>query len=233
MAKMDPEFSIRLDAIRARIAQACAAAGRDPSDVTLIAVSKEQPDSLVEAAYQLGLRDFGENKVQAYLKRQALGLEGGRWHVIGPLQTNKAKDLARHPPALIQTVDRESLVTALEAAFAKVGVRVPCLVQVNIDEEPQKAGVDPGGLDALVAQVEASPHLEFCGFMAIPRPLEEVGEIALRVSFGRMYELFQRFAPRAKILSLGMSDDFELAIAAGATHIRVGSALFGARPLSP
>jgi hypothetical protein len=224
----------RLAHIQGRIAKAAAAARRDPAEVTLIAVSKEQPEELVREAYALGVRDFGENRVQALIKRMGLGLEGVRWHLIGPVQTNKAKELARHPPTLLHTVDRPALVDALEAAFSKVGMRLPCLVQVNIDAEPQKAGVSAEGLAALIDAVEAAPHLELRGLMAIPRPLDEVGPAALSSSFEAMANLLGMVRARigqTATLSLGMSDDFELAIAAGATHVRVGSALFGERPI--
>ncbi len=216
----------RLAAISARIAEACRVSGRAASDVTLIAVSKEQPDDAVRAFYDLGVRDFGENKVQAASTRMALGLAEVRWHLIGPLQTNKAKDIARLSAydLLLHTVDRVDLVAALAKRLDRV---LPCLIQVDIDREPQKAGVLPEAIDALVDAIQGCGRLELQGLMAIPRPLDEVGELALRQSFDAMRVLGQRLGTR--VLSMGMSDDFELAIAHGATHVRVGTALFGPR----
>lgn len=216
----------RLEAIHDRIGQAAVTAGRDVRDVTLIAVSKEQPEDAVRAFYDLGVRDFGENKVQSLAARVAMGLADVRWHQIGPLQTNKAKDIARLAAhdLVLHTIDRVELVSALAKRLDRV---VPCLIQVDIDREPQKAGVLPEAIDALVEAIAACGRLELRGLMAIPRPLDEVGEVALRGSFEAMRELGQRLG--TSILSMGMSDDFELAIAHGSTHVRVGTALFGAR----
>lgn len=221
----------RLSAIEARIVAACAAAGRDRREVTLVGVSKEQPEALVREAVALGVTALGENRVQSYLARRELGLAVD-WHLIGPLQTNKAKLVAREPPALLHTVDRPELVDALDKELAKTGARLDVLIQVDVDEEPQKAGVSVERLPALVAHVTASRALTLRGLMAIPRPLDEVGQRALTGSFERMAQLTNSVADAIAgrpILSLGMSDDFELAIAAGATHVRVGSALFGPR----
>ncbi len=220
----------QLEAITSRIAAACQRSERSPRDVTLIAVSKEQPDDAVREFYDLGVRDFGENKVQSLSARVALGLAGVRWHQIGPLQTNKAKDIARlsSHDLTLHTIDRVELVAALAKRLER---SLPCLVQVDIDREPQKAGVLPEAIDALVDAIAACGRLELRGLMAIPRPVAEVGEAALRRSFDAMRELGQRLG--TTILSMGMSDDFELAIEHGSTHVRVGTALFGprARPL--
>lgn len=236
---MEPQA--RLTEIERRIATACASAGRARDEVTLVAVSKLQSDAAIETLYRLGVRDFGENKVQALASRVArLGhLEEVRWHAIGPLQSNKAKDLARmmagtggRTPALLHTVDRISLVAALERRL-DVATPLDCLIQVNIDGEPQKAGVSPEELDALADAVTASLVLELRGLMAIPRPASEAGTEALARSFEAMRQLTARLRDRIvgePVLSLGMSGDFELAIAHGATHVRIGSALFGPRP---
>jgi len=223
----------RLAHIEGRIADACRSAGRPRESVTLIGVSKEQPEVLVREAAMLGVTDLGENRVQAWLTRQAAGIVGVRWHLIGPVQTNKAKLVAKVPPALLHTIDRVSLVEALDKECEKAGTQLDVLIQVDIDEEPQKAGVAVGDLNALVARVVASRCLTLRGLMAIPRPLDEVGEVVLGRSFEAMRRLADEVEPvigRAAILSLGMSDDFELAIRCGATHVRVGSALFGERP---
>ncbi len=226
-------LAARLDELEGRIATACQAVGRAREGVTLIAVSKEQPDESVRLFHALGLRDFGENKVQALAARaeRLADLAGVRWHLIGPVQTNKAKDIARMPIAMLHTIDRPELVTALGKRL-EPDRRLPCLIQVNVDHEPQKAGVLPEATSALVDAVLAAPCLELRGLMAIPRPLDEVGAQTLAGSFEAMRVLADKVGARiarACILSMGMSDDFELAIAHGATHVRVGSALFGPR----
>lgn len=232
----------RLADLERRIASACLRAGRARSEVTLIGVSKEQPEDLVREAIGLGLRDLGENRVQALERRMDTFPEAAlpdlRWHLIGPVQTNKAKALAKRPPALLHTVDRPALVDALEKELAKVGGHLEVLVQVDVDDEPQKAGVAVADLMPLCERIVASANLTLRGLMAIPRPLDEVGEPALAQTFDKMARLTGSVAPlvassarsRHPILSMGMSDDFELAIEHGATHIRVGSALFGPRP---
>jgi len=229
------DLATRLQAIEARIAAACRAAGRARADVTLVAVSKEQPEASIRALHALGLRDFGENKVQALAVRTVAlaDLDGVRWHAIGPLQTNKAKDIVRLGPALLHTIDRAELVHALAKRLPEGAPPLPCLVQVDVDREPQKAGVLPEALEALIDLVAATPALTCHGLMAIPRPLDEVGEVVLARSFEAMRALLERvadrLAPGPRVLSMGMSDDFELAIAHGATLVRIGTALFGPR----
>lgn len=229
------DFSDRLAAIEERLVTACHAAGRVRDAVTLVAVSKEHPDAAVRAFHALGVRDFGENKVQAWKARlgTCADLAGIRWHVIGPLQTNKAKDVARGQPTLVHTIDRPELADALSLR-ADPAAPIACLVQVNLDGEPQKAGVAPAALDALVDHVAGLPGLGLRGLMAIPRPLEDAGEAATRAAFAALRVLSERIADRIAggppVLSMGMSDDFVLAIAEGATLVRVGTALFGARP---
>jgi len=227
----------RLARIEGAIAEACRAAGRRRDEVTLVAVSKEQPDEAIEAFHALGVRDFGENKVQALDGRVGSGAwPEARWHLIGPLQTNKAKDVARLRPTLLHTVDRPDLVTALDKRLAG-GPPLACLVQVDIDREPQKAGVLPEALEPLLDVIGRTPTLTCRGLMAIPRPLEagdRESERALRASFDAMRALAERHAarfsdPGAVVLSMGMSDDFPIAIAHGATLVRVGTALFGPR----
>lgn len=223
----------RLAVIEGRIAAACAAAGRGRAEVTLVGVTKEQPEALVREGLALGLVDLGENRVQALGARQEAFPEA-RWHLIGPVQSNKAKIIARRPPALLHTVDRAALVEVLDKELAKAGTRLEVLIQVDVDDEPQKAGVGVDELDALVERVVATERLVLRGLMAIPRPLEEVGELVLGRTFETMARLTEKVAPAVTtgrpILSMGMSDDFELAIAFAATHVRIGSALFGPRP---
>ena len=209
--------------IRARIASAAAEAGRDPAAVTLVAVSKVQPLERIEAVLEAGHRVFGENRVQeAAGKWPALRerYEGVELHLVGPLQTNKVRQ-AVGLFDVIETVDRPKLARKLAEAFAETGRALPCYVQVNTGEEPQKAGVLPGEADAFVAECRAL-GLPVAGLMCIP-PADE--EPALH------FALLAKIAERNGLsgLSMGMSGDFERAVALGATVVRVGSALFGER----
>jgi len=209
--------------IRARIAAAEAAAGRAPGSVKLIAVSKVQPLDRIEAVLAEGHRLFGENRVQeAAGKWPALRerFPGTEVHLIGPLQTNKARQ-AMDLFEAIHSVDRPKLAHTLARLAQELGRCPELFVQVNTGEEPQKAGVAPAEADAFVAECRAL-DLPLVGLMCIP-PVDE--EPALH------FALLAKIAARNGLagLSMGMSDDFERAIALGATHVRVGSALFGAR----
>ncbi|MEQ7153653.1 YggS family pyridoxal phosphate-dependent enzyme [Brevundimonas aurifodinae] len=221
------DLSRRLAGIRARMTAAAGAVGRDPASVTLTAVSKTQPPEAIEAALAAGLRVFGENRVQE---------AQGRWtefrprlpdlelRLIGPLQSNKAVDAVALFD-VIETLDREKLVGALAAAQDKVGRRPRVLVQVNTGEEEQKAGVAPRDADALIASARAA-GLDVQGLMAIPPADEEpVLHFALLAKIAARNDL--------RVLSMGMSGDYEAAIRLGATHVRVGSALFGERKADP
>jgi pyridoxal phosphate enzyme (YggS family) len=219
----------RYSAIVDRVATAARAAGRRPDEITLVAVSKRQTAALVSELAALGHRDFGENLIQAWQERLTLDLPDDLgWHVIGPLQTNKAKFVARTPPALLHTVDRGGLVDALARRLGD-SARLDVLLQVNIDRESQKAGCLPEALDALTDQVTAASALRLRGLMAIPRP-PEAG--APQAAFAATRTLLQSIADRIEgppILSMGMSSDFETAIAEGSTMVRIGTAIFGAR----
>ena len=212
-----------LEAIRARIAAAEAAAGRPEGSVTLVAVSKVQPLERIEAVLEAGHRVFGENKVQeAQGKWPALRerFAGVEVHLVGPLQTNKARAAMALFDA-IHSVDRPKLARTLARLADETGACPELFVQVNTGEEPQKAGVPPGETDALVAEMRGL-GLPLRGLMCIP-PAEE--EPSLH------FALLAKIAARNGLegLSMGMSGDFERAIAQGATHVRVGSAVFGAR----
>jgi pyridoxal phosphate enzyme (YggS family) len=214
----------RLAAVRARIAAAARAAGRDPAAVALVAVGKTMPEAAIAEALAAGQRLFGENRVQeAKAKYPALHqrFPDLRLHLIGHLQTNKAEE-AVAVADLIETVDRRKLAEALAKAMTKLGKRVPVYVQVNTGEEPQKGGVAPLEAEALVAQCRAL-GLEVRGLMCIP-PLEDepAPHFALLADMARRFGLAE--------VSMGMSGDFETAIRLGATHVRVGTAIFGARP---
>jgi PLP dependent protein len=209
--------------VNARIARAAR------GGVRLVAVSKTHPPAAIRALAALGARAFGENYVQEGLAKQvALADLAVEWHAIGPLQSNKAREVARHFDWL-QTLDREKLIAPL-AHHRGVG-RAPLnvLIQVNIDDETSKSGCTPDAVPHLAAAIAAEPALRLRGLMAIPAPEDPARR---REAFRRMRALFDALAatgPRIDTLSMGMSDDFELAIEEGATMVRVGSALFGAR----
>ncbi len=213
----------RFEAVRRRIGEACREAKRDPGEVVLTAVTKTQPVEALRDALAAGQRVFGENRVQeaqahwAGLRAEASGLE---LRLIGPLQTNKAAD-AVELFDVIETLDRAKLADALAAAGEKIGRAVRVLVQVNTGAEPQKAGVLPEDADALIRRArELGLGVE--GLMCIP-PAEEAA--------GPHFALLRKIARRngLSVLSMGMSGDYETAIRFGATHVRVGSALFGER----
>jgi len=210
-----------------RIAEAARAAGRDPGQVTLVAVSKTHGADKVRELLAAGQRVFGENRVQeAEEKFPALKAEYPdlQLHLIGPLQTNKARDAVALFD-VIESVDRERLAATLAKEMARAGRRPDCFIQVNTGEEAQKAGVLPAELDAFVAACRDTHKLPVVGLMCIP-PVDE--EPALH------FALLVKMAARnglAKV-SMGMSADYEIAVRLGATHVRVGSALFGARNLA-
>ena len=214
--------------IRDRMAKAARGADRAPDSVTLVAVSKTQPAEAVEAALTAGQRVFGENRVQeAKAKYPALR---EAWpelelHLIGPLQTNKVGEAVTLFD-VIQSLDREKLARALAREMDKQSRRPACFIQVNTGEEPQKAGILPDAAEAFVALCRDTLALPVCGLMCIP-PFEEdpAPHFALLRSIAERSGLSQ--------LSMGMSGDFETAIALGATHVRVGTAIFGARLTQP
>ena len=214
-----------LAAVNAQIAAAADAAGRDAAEITLVAVAKKHEAARIEPVLAAGHRIFGENRVQeAKAKWPPLreAYPGVELHLIGPLQTNKVKDAVALFD-VIETVDRPKLAYALAEEFKRSGRRPRCFVQVNTGDEPQKAGVALAELPAFLALCREDLALPVEGLMCIP-PLEE--EPALH------FALLAKLAKRHGLagLSMGMSGDFETAVALGATHIRVGSAIFGARP---
>ena len=214
--------------VRAAIARAAADGGRDPASVTLIGVSKQQPDARIDAALQAGFRIFGENRVQE---------AGERWqprkpdytdlelHLIGPLQTNKAREAVRLFD-VIQTVDRPKLAAALARVMAEENRPLPCFVQVNTGEEPQKAGIAPGDVEAFVAACRTEHGLNIVGLMCIP-PAED----APAPHFAFLKDMADRLGLAQ--VSMGMSADYPAAVTLGATHVRVGSAIFGDRTPRP
>jgi PLP dependent protein len=217
-----------LDAVRRRIEAGCAAAGRDPAEVTLIVVTKTYPASDVRLLHGFGVADVGENRDQeAGPKYDACADLGLRWHFIGRLQSNKARHVARYAE-LVHSVDRPSLVRALGRGARDAGRTLGCLVQVSLDGDPARGGVAPDGLAALADEVAAEPGLELCGLMAVA-PLGVEREVAFR-PLPSLHSALLADHPSARTVSAGMSGDLEIALRHGATHLRVGTAVLGARP---
>tara|TARA_R110002096_G_scaffold436051_2_gene666297 strand:+ start:44570 stop:45262 length:693 start_codon:yes stop_codon:yes gene_type:complete len=222
------EIANRIGEIQDSIADAARAAGRAPGDVTLLAVSKKQSAERVRAAYDAGLRAFGENYVQGLEEQAALLPADAQWHFIGHLQSKKAKRVAG--VALVHSVDSLKLASKLASAAELLGRPLPCLLNINISNEDSKSGIVPDQALPLLELVAALPHIRVQGFMCIPSPDEEP-----RHAFSRLRELRDQ-AQRASglplpELSMGMSGDFADAIAEGSTIVRVGTAIFGPRNL--
>ena len=228
---MADNISERLGEVREKIVQAAVASGRDPSTITLIAVGKTFPAEVSAEAVDAGATDLGENRVQeAAAKRPHV--PDARWHLIGPLQRNKAR-LALENFEVIHTIDRSDIAQRLEFLMDRdwPDNRQQVLVEINVGRESQKAGVLPEDADGLVGQVLACDHLDVIGLMAIP-PYDSDPE-ASRPYFQALRELRDDLESRLAVplphLSMGMSHDFEIAISEGATMVRVGTAIFGKR----
>lgn len=204
-----------------RIARAAKASGRKPADVTLVAVSKQQPWERVAPILAAGQKVFGENRVQEAMERWSGKADGLQLRLIGPLQSNKAKEAVAFFD-VIETLDREKLARAVADEIQKQGRSPRLYIQVNTGEEPQKAGVAPAEADAFIDACRKTHGLQVEGLMCIPPAAEPPGP---------HFALLAKIAARNGLakLSMGMSDDFETAIRFGATSVRVGSALFGAR----
>ncbi len=221
----------RLQAAKSRIADACRRAARDPRDIVLVAVSKAHPAADIRAAHAAGQRDFGENQVQeALAKLGALGDLELVWHFIGPLQSNKTRPVAERFDWL-HSLDRLKIAERLAAQRPAGHAPLQVCVQVNVSGEASKSGVAPEAAPALAHAVAALPRLRLRGLMTIPEPTPD------RALQRRRFETLRRLKERLvreglalDTLSMGMSDDLEAAIEAGATMVRVGTAIFGARP---
>ncbi len=221
---VQPNIAENLTRVRGEIDRAASAAGRGPADVTLVAVSKTKPAPLIQAAIDAGQKIFGENRLQeAEEKWPALKAhnKGVELHLIGPLQTNKVRK-ALELFDVIETVDRPKLARHLARLMAELDVRIPLYIQINTGEEEQKAGVRPAEADDFIKLCRAELALPVVGLMCIP-PAED--EPALH------FALLQKIAARNNIanLSMGMSADYETGITFGATHVRIGTAIFGNR----
>ncbi|WP_343582611.1 YggS family pyridoxal phosphate-dependent enzyme [Pseudomonas sp.] len=216
-----------LSAISARITSAAQAAGRDPASVQLLAVSKTKPASAIREIHAAGVRDVGENYLQeALTKQQALSDLPLIWHFIGPIQSNKTKAIAEHFD-WVHSVDRLKIAQRLSeqrpAGLAPLNI---CL-QVNVSGEDSKSGCAPADLPALAKAVAALPNLCLRGLMAIPEPTDD--RAAQEAAFATLRQLQEGLGLGLETLSMGMSHDLEAAIAQGATWVRIGTALFGAR----
>ena len=224
------ELALRLAEVRGRIAKACEAAGRDVSELTLIAVTKTRPASDVRLLSDLGVTDFGENRdAEAAPKAAecaALGLAGLTWHFIGQLQTNKCASVARYAH-VVHSVDRLRLIGALGQAARRAGRVIECLVEVSLDGDPARGGAVAQDVPALAEALTAEEGLVLGGVMAVaPLGMPPADAFArLRVSAAAVREV----RPEATVISAGMSGDLEAAVEAGATHLRIGTALLGDR----
>ena len=224
------ELRERLKAVRARIEAACAVAGRDPGGVTLVAVTKTFPASDVRLLSELGVWDVGENRDQEAAPKAAQCADLApqlTWHFIGQLQTNKATSVVRYA-GVVHSVDRLRLVRALGSAASKAGRVITCLVQVSIDQDEARGGVPEAELPGIADAVAAEEGLLLGGVMAMA-PLEVPAAEAF-AALPRITAAVRAAHPEAVLVSAGMSGDLEYAISAGATHVRIGTALLGGRP---
>lgn len=220
----------RLERVRQRIARAATRGGRDPASVTLIGATKSVDVDRVRGAVRAGLGDVGENRVQEALPKIATVGAGPRWHLIGHLQRNKARQ-AVGAFALIHSVDTAALAQALDRAARQTGRRVPVLIEVNVGGEATKFGVAPGAAEDLLSVIGACEWVQPVGLMTVAPPAHDPQ--AVRPLFRALRELRDRLRGRAgetfRELSMGMSDDFEVAVEEGATMVRIGRAIFGER----
>jgi pyridoxal phosphate enzyme (YggS family) len=236
MTERKDELAANLAKVERRIADACAAAGRGREEVTLIVVTKTYPATDVRILSELGVRHVAENRDQdAAPKATACTDLPLTWHFVGQLQTNKVRSVAAYAD-FVQSVDRSKLVTAMSKEAVRSGRELGCLIQVALDagesERGERGGVAPAGIEELADLVAEAPGLRLAGLMTVA-PL--TGEYAGReqAAFGRLMDLstdLRRSHPAATMVSAGMSADLEQAVAAGATHVRVGSAVLGVRP---
>jgi PLP dependent protein len=220
----------RIDDVRRRVVESCERAGRHPDEVTLIGVTKTFPVELVSAAATVGLHDFGENRVQELIEKAEIvpgELQGGevRWHMIGHLQRNKARDVVRLAE-VFHALDGLRLAEELNKRSLAAERVLPCMVQINISGESTKSGIEPDELASFLRSLEPFEGLRVTGLMTIASPMDDPEEV--RPEFRQMRQLLEAH-PALTDLSMGMSGDFEVAIEEGATHIRVGSVLFGPR----
>lgn len=223
-----------LKTIRERVDAACERAGRSPKEVTLIAVSKTKPLSMLQEAYEAGARDFGENKVQEILEKYPEMPEDARFHMIGHLQTNKVKQVVGKA-VLIHSVDSLHLAEKIEQEAAKKEMTADILLEVNVAREESKFGLMAEEVIPLLESVRALPHVRVKGLMTIAPNVENAEEN--RKHFKKLYQLYVDIKSKnidngtMSVLSMGMTGDFEVAVEEGATMIRVGTGIFGSRQI--
>jgi len=220
---------------RDRIAAACARVGRDPREVRIVAVTKTHPPEIVAAAVAVGVDAIGENRVQEAAAKRPLVVGTTPWHLVGPLQRNKAK-LALELFDLVETLDRAELADRLEMLLGSEGRALPVFIEVNVGGETQKTGIPPAAASSLVEQVLARcPHLRLSGLMTVPpyHPDPERSRSHFATLRGLATDLTTRFGLPPLELSMGMSEDFEVAVEEGATWVRLGRVLFGERRTMP
>ena len=242
MSSVESTVAERLESVRRRIREACERGGRDPGEVTLLGIGKRQPIERVRAAVAAGLRVLGENQVQEAVAKSAELPVDLEWHFVGHLQSNKAKPAVRLFD-VIHSVDRPKIARKIDLEAARQGRRIEGMIEVNLGGEASKHGFAVAGLFEAIRPLADLEHLHIVGLMAIP-PYEEDLDSARRW-FRQLRELRDEMAVRPEwdrsprrgadgtfpgSLSMGMSHDFEAAIEEGATHVRVGTAIFGARP---
>lgn len=223
-----------LQEVRRRIADAAKQCGRDPQEITLLAVSKTKPASAVEEALQAGQTAFGENYVQEGVNKiEALAdYSETEWHFIGPLQANKSRLVAENF-AWCHTIDRLRIATRLNEQRPVHLPALNVLIQINISDENSKSGIPLSALPELAKSVAAQPHLTLRGLMAIPAPEKEyIDQLRVCRKMSDAFATLKAHYPTVDTLSLGMSDDMDAAIAAGSTMVRIGTAIFGARDYS-
>jgi len=229
---MITEIEANLQAVRERIAAAAARrAGRDPAEITLVAVTKTQPVEVIRAAYELGLRDFGENRIEEAETRFERLPADVRWHMVGHVQSRKAAR-AVTPYVLLHSLDSVKLARRLDRFAAEAGRRLPILLEVNVSGEAGKYGLRPDQVAAAVEAMRGFEHLQLQGLMTMAPIVPDPEEA--RPVFVALRELRQRLAAHFpdldwQHLSMGMTDDFEVAVEEGATIVRIGRAIFGER----
>jgi len=230
-----PEFKARADAVQSKIAAACRAAGRNPTEVRLLAVTKTHPADAVDYAARYGLRAVGENRVQEAVEKQPLCTAKIQWELIGHLQSNKAKLAAAHFDR-VQSTDGEKLLRLLDRAAGELGKTLGVLLQINAGHDPAKFGAEPADAPRLLETALACAHLRVDGLMTIAPLGTTPGETAALATrtFENLRAIRDDLAAKSgaplRELSMGMSGDLEAAILAGSTLVRVGTALYGARP---
>jgi PLP dependent protein len=227
----DASISQNIQRVRESVSRAAERVGRSAEEITLVAVSKTFPAEAIRDAFEAGLRHFGENRVQEWESKRPLVAElEATWHLIGHLQSNKARRAANMFDR-VDSVDSLALAQKLDAAAAAEGKRLQILIEVHLGDETTKTGVAGADLPALAEAVATLSHLELCGLMTIPPFFEDANRV--RPCFRKLRELRDglngQLGHALPVLSMGMSHDFEIAIEEGATEIRVGSALFGER----